>query len=126
YCVGERIEDRNSNKHFDVVRRQIEEALADISFGSNNLIIAYEPVWAIGTGINATPEQAEEMHSFIRSLFFNIRDKTTSEDIRILYGGSVKPDNIDSLMRMDNIDGVLVGGASIKADQFIRIIDYRI
>ncbi len=126
YCVGEKIEDRNNNRHFDVVKRQVEEALREINFRSDNLVIAYEPVWAIGTGVNASPEQAEEMHLFIRNLISGIRDKNISENIRILYGGSVKPDNIDSLMKMENIDGALVGGASLKAEQFTRIIDYRI
>lgn len=126
YCVGEKIEDRNNNRHFDVVKRQIEEALDGIAFKPENLVIAYEPVWAIGTGVNATPEQAEEMHKFIRELIAKIKDKTTSEKIIILYGGSVKPDNIDSLMKMDDIDGALVGGASLKLEQFTRIIDYRI
>lgn len=126
YCVGEKLEERNEKRHFDVVKRQIEEALKDIDFDMQNLVIAYEPVWAIGTGVNATPEQAEEMHLFIRKIISEIKDSPTSDGIRILYGGSVKDSNIDSLMRMENIDGVLVGGASLKAEQFTRIIDYRV
>jgi len=126
YCVGEKIEDRNSNRHFDVVKRQVAEGLRDVNFKADNLVIAYEPVWAIGTGVNASPEQAEEMHIFIRQIISEMRGAEVANSLRILYGGSVKPDNIDSLMKMANIDGALVGGASLKAEQFTRIIDYRI
>jgi len=126
YCVGEKIEERNADRHFDVVRKQVEEGLKGVSFTSDNLVIAYEPVWAIGTGVNATPEQAEEMHLFIRKIVSDMIGKEVAENLRILYGGSVKPDNIDSLMKMEDIDGALVGGASLKAEQFTRIIDYRI
>lgn len=126
YCVGEKIEDRNNNRHFEVIKRQIEEGLKDVFYRADNLIIAYEPVWAIGTGVNATPEQAEEMHIFIRKTLGMMRGDDIASAVRILYGGSVRPDNIDSLMKMEDIDGVLVGGASLKTEQFTRIIDYKI
>ena len=92
------------------------------SFGK--LVVAYEPVWAIGTGENATPEQAEEVHAYVRKLLAQILGNTIAEGTRILYGGSVKPENIDSLMAKPNIDGALVGGASLKADSFARIVRF--
>jgi triosephosphate isomerase len=87
--------------------------------------VAYEPVWAIGTGKTASNEQAQEVHAFIRELLARFHEKTLADRIRILYGGSVKPDNVDSLMAQPDIDGVLVGGASLKADAFERIIHFR-
>jgi triosephosphate isomerase len=86
--------------------------------------VAYEPVWAIGTGRNATPEQAEEVHAFIRGLLKSVTNPETAENTRILYGGSVKPDNVDDLMACPNVDGALVGGASLKAKDFLRIVHY--
>jgi triosephosphate isomerase len=124
-CVGEKLEDREGGKTFEVIGSQIRESLEGFE-KPGMLVVAYEPVWAIGTGKTATPEQAEEVHAFMRNLLAELFDKSMSESIIILYGGSVKPDNIDSIMRQKNIDGVLVGGASLKVDSFARIIDYKI
>jgi len=88
------------------------------------IVVAYEPVWAIGTGVNATPEQAQEMHAFVRSLIETKYDKTIANLLKILYGGSVTPDNVDALMSMPDLDGALVGGASLKADSFERIVRF--
>ncbi|HNS32598.1 MAG TPA: triose-phosphate isomerase [bacterium] len=123
-CVGEKLEDREKGSTFNIIRGQLEESLAGFK-ETEKLVIAYEPVWAIGTGLTATPEQAEEVHLFIRKLIEDLFGKKAGGDIRILYGGSVKPDNIDLLMHQNNIDGVLVGGASLKSDSFLRITDYR-
>ncbi len=124
-CIGEKIEERERRKTFDVLSTQLQESLDGFK-DTSLLTIAYEPVWAIGTGKNATPEQAEEVHLFIRSVIEKMFNKNVSDEIQILYGGSVKPDNIDSIMKMQNIDGVLVGGASLKVDSFCRIINYKI
>lgn len=122
-CVGERLEERESNKTFSVVRGHIEGGLKNIKIENmQNLVIAYEPVWAIGTGKNATPAQAEEVHNFIRKLLGKLYDKATSEIVRIQYGGSVKPDNIEGIMNEEDVDGALVGGASLKADSFVEIV----
>lgn len=122
-CVGERLEERESNKTFGVVRGHIEGGLKNIKIENmQNLVIAYEPVWAIGTGRNATPAQAEEVHNFIRKLLGKLYDKATSEIVRIQYGGSVKPDNIEGIMNEEDVDGALVGGASLKADSFVEIV----
>jgi triosephosphate isomerase len=90
-----------------------------------DVTVAYEPVWAIGTGLNATPGEAEEVHNSIRELLFELFDTDHAKDVRIIYGGSVKPGNIDSLMAQPNIDGALVGGASLKAEDFARIVKFR-
>lgn len=124
-CVGEKIEQREAGKTFEVISSQVKESLDGFE-RTGQLIVAYEPVWAIGTGKTATPEQAQEVHLFIRNLLGNMFGKDVSEKIVILYGGSVKPDNIDCLMSKDDIDGVLVGGASLKVDSFCRIVDYKI
>lgn len=114
YCVGETLEEREANKTFSVLEEQLSVGLKDISADKAHLLmIAYEPVWAIGTGKVATSEQAEEAHAFIRSKLLQ-----NSEQTIILYGGSVKPDNIDALLRKENIDGALVGGASLKSADF--------
>lgn len=122
-CVGETLEERESGKALEVIRQQINLSLKDLS-KENMLktIIAYEPVWAIGTGKTATPKQAQEVHSFIRSLIKDTFDKETSQLIRIQYGGSVTPENIASLISEEDIDGALVGGASLKVDLFSKII----
>lgn len=123
YCCGETIEERNSGKHFDVVRTQIEEGL----FGLNeddilSVVIAYEPVWAIGTGLTATTQQAQEMHAFIRTLLTKKYGEQIASEISILYGGSCNPKNAAELFAQEDVDGGLIGGASLKSDDFIEII----
>jgi len=122
-CVGELLEERKASQTNEVVTRQIKGGLAGISAEKLQAVtIAYEPVWAIGTGLTATPEQAQEVHAFIRKLLGQMYSEEIAEEIRILYGGSVKPDNAADLMSQKDIDGSLVGGASIKADDFLAII----
>ena len=124
-CVGETKEERDLNKMFDKVETQIKCALENVSLDDamNNIVIAYEPIWAIGTGVTATSNQAEEMCKFIRTVIAKLYSNKVSDNIRIQYGGSVKPTNISELMSMENIDGVLVGGASLKND-FVAIVNY--
>lgn len=122
-CVGELLEEREAGKSEHVVKIQLTEALKDITKEQMaKMVIAYEPVWAIGTGKVATPEIAQAMHKFIRETIKSLYDKDTAENMPVLYGGSVKPDNIAGLFKMDNIDGVLVGGASLKSKSFLDII----
>ena len=122
-CVGERIEERKQNKTFQVVKDHVINSLKDLTIEELlKVVIAYEPVWAIGTGLTATPQQAQEVHSYIRGLLNEISDKQTAQDITIQYGGSVKPDNIKDLIKEKDIDGALVGGASLNADSFIKIV----
>jgi len=123
FCVGELLEERKASQTEDVVNRQIRKGLASLSAAKVSAVtIAYEPVWAIGTGLTATPQQAQEAHNFIRRLISEMYDGQLSKEIRILYGGSVKPDNTAELMAQDDVDGLLVGGASLKADDFVAII----
>jgi triosephosphate isomerase len=125
-CIGESLEEREANKTFNVIDVQIREGLKDFSSDEiQKIIIAYEPVWAIGTGKTATPEQANEVHSFIKKTLKKIYGNGILSTIRILYGGSVKPDNIDELMAKEDIDGALVGGASLKVDDFERIVKFK-
>lgn len=122
-CVGELLEEREKGKTNDVIRRQTEKALEGVSADQMKMVvIAYEPVWAIGTGKVATPEIAEEVHHFIRQTVSGLYGDTVAGALPILYGGSVKPDNISGLYAKENIDGVLVGGASLKADSFLGIV----
>jgi len=124
-CLGETLEERNQNKTKSKVKAQLENCLKDIQKSDIlKITIAYEPIWAIGTGVNAAPEQAEDVHAFIRELLSKKYGKDTAEKIRILYGGSVKPDNIKSLMEEKDIDGALVGGASLNAESFTKIAGY--
>ncbi len=123
FCVGETLEEREANRTEKVIEKQIIEGLAGIPESEmKNIIIAYEPVWAIGTGKTATPAQAEEVHVFIRNLVKRLYSPSVSDNIIIQYGGSVKPDNSKELLNMPNIDGALVGGACLKADSFVEII----
>ena len=122
-CVGELLEEREASQTNEVVTRQVKEGLAGLNAEKMQAVtIAYEPVWAIGTGLTATPEQAQEVHEFIRKLIGQMYDEEIAGEIRILYGGSVKPDNAAELMSQKDIDGSLVGGASMKADDFLAII----
>lgn len=125
-CIGETLEERESGKMYDVLSRQLKQGLADIDAKAmEQVIVAYEPVWAIGTGVTASEEQAAEAHAFIRGLAQGLYGEATAKALRILYGGSVKPDNVDGLMAQEDIDGTLVGGASLKAADFIRIARFR-
>ena len=125
-CVGETLEQRDQGKARDVVSEQIVGGLSGLTASDlDRIIVAYEPVWAIGTGRTATPEQAQEMHAFIRRVFAERHSQTSADDLRILYGGSVKPDNTAGLMKQVDIDGALVGGASLNAESFAKIVNYK-
>ncbi len=124
-CVGETLAEREEGLTLQVVGGQLKGGLSGVSAQAGERVaVAYEPVWAIGTGRMATPEQAEEVHAFIRKRLTEHWGETAATKIRILYGGSVKPDNIDALMAEPEIDGALVGGASLKADTFARIVRF--
>jgi triosephosphate isomerase len=124
-CVGETLQERDADATVQVVERQVVAGLAGIAPAAlAKSVIAYEPVWAIGTGKTATPAQAQEVHRTIRDQLAKVADQDTADRVRILYGGSVKPDNIDSLMAEPDVDGALVGGASLVAEQFIRIVQF--
>ena len=125
FCIGETLGEREAVKTFEVLKKQVTGGLSGITVKELvNIIIAYEPVWAIGTGKTATDEQAQEAHSFIRSLVAGLYNKTAGNKIRILYGGSVKPENIKGLMTQPDIDGALVGGASLKTESFSAIVNF--
>lgn len=124
-CIGETLDEREGGRMFDVLTRQVRLGLQNISATKmNTVVLAYEPVWAIGTGKTASDAQAQEAHAFIRGLLRELFEET-AEVVRILYGGSVKADNVDSLMAQPDVDGALVGGASLKADDFARIVRFR-
>ena len=125
-CVGETLQEREKGSAFEVVERQVKDGVSGLSPEEySKLVIAYEPVWAIGTGKTASPGQAQEIHAFIRKLLSQLYGEGPAGKTRILYGGSVKPDNVDALMAEADIDGGLVGGASLKAADFTRIVKYK-
>jgi triosephosphate isomerase len=125
-CVGEMLTQREAGEAENVVKAQLVKGLDGLTVDDmERIIIAYEPVWAIGTGKTATPEQAQEMHGHIRRTVAETHSNEVAENVRILYGGSVKPDNIVMLMSQPDVDGALVGGASLEADSFGQIVNYR-
>lgn len=125
-CIGETLEERESGATFAVLEKQLRGALHDVPPGqAEQIVLAYEPVWAIGTGKTASTEQAQEAHHFLRNLLADIYNKKLAETIRVLYGGSVKLDNIDALMAQADIDGALVGGAALQVESFKRIIRFQ-
>jgi len=123
FCFGEVLKDRKDGKHFDVVESQIKKALFHLEAKPwKNIILAYEPVWAIGTGETASPEQAQEMHAFIRKIVAERYDEKLADNVSILYGGSVKPSNAKEIFSNPDVDGGLIGGAALNADDFTAII----
>ena len=125
FCIGETLAEREADKTFAVLKKQLSDGLAGITKEQlDSIIVAYEPVWAIGTGKTATDSQAQEAHAFIRNCLAEIHGGETAERTRILYGGSVKPENIKGLMTQPDIDGALVGGASLKAESFAAIVNF--
>jgi len=124
FCFGEVLKDRKSENHFKVVEEQIKEALFHLTSDAwKNIILAYEPVWAIGTGETASPEQAQEMHAFVRELVAERYISDVSEKVSILYGGSVKPTNAKEIFSKEDVDGGLIGGAALKVDDFVALIE---
>jgi triosephosphate isomerase len=125
-CVGETLDERESGSAENIVRTQLRKGLDGLTpVDMERIIIAYEPVWAIGTGKTATPEQAQEMHGVIRQTVADTHSNEVTGKLRILYGGSVKPDNISELMSQPDVDGALVGGASLESESFAKIVNYR-
>ena len=123
FCFGESLQDRKSENHFKVVESQLKNVVLSLSASSwKHIVLAYEPVWAIGTGETASPEQAQEMHAYIRSLLVSTYGSTVAENVSILYGGSVKPTNAKEIFSKEDVDGGLIGGASLKALDFTGII----
>lgn len=123
FCFGEELEDRKSENHFNVVESQLKNALFGLEASSwKKIVLAYEPVWAIGTGETASPEQAQEMHAFIRQTIADTYNTAIAENVSILYGGSVKPANAEEIFSKPDVDGGLIGGASLKAEDFVAII----
>ena len=124
FCFGEQLEERKSNRHFNVVKEQLSEALFSLSVAAwSQIILAYEPVWAIGTGETASPDQAQEMHAYIRSLIQEHYNENLAKKVSILYGGSVKPGNAEEIFSMQDVDGGLIGGASLNSDDFMAIVN---
>lgn len=121
FCIGESLDEREQGRTFDVLTREVWEGLKGLSL--DDISVAYEPIWAIGTGRTATPEQAQEAHAFIRKTLSGLYG-VAAQNVRILYGGSVTPDNVDTLMACADVDGALVGGASLKAESFARIVKF--
>jgi len=124
YCIGETLEERESEKTLEVVKTQVQEGLANFPLSEvDNLVLAYEPVWAIGTGKTATDEMAQEVHAYVRGLLVDLFGDAAGSSIRILYGGSMKPENAAGLLSQPDVDGGLIGGASLNAKSFCAIVD---
>ena len=124
FCFGEQLEERKTDRHFEVVKDQLSEALFSLPEAAwEHIVLAYEPVWAIGTGETASPSQAQEMHAFIRSLIVERYSLSLANEIAILYGGSVKPSNAKEIFSMEDVDGGLIGGASLIAEDFMAIVN---
>jgi len=124
YCIGETLEERESEKTLEVVKAQVQEGLANFPLSEiDNLVLAYEPVWAIGTGKTATDEMAQEVHAYVRGLLVDLFGDVAGSGIRILYGGSMKPENAAGLLSQPDVDGGLIGGASLNAKSFCAIVD---
>ncbi|MGV7106376.1 triose-phosphate isomerase [Flavobacterium sp. U410] len=124
FCFGEELKDRQKNNHFNIVEYQLRDALFHLKKEDwKSIILAYEPVWAIGTGETASPEQAQEMHQFIRELIAKVYGTEVADNVSILYGGSVKPDNAKEIFSKPDVDGGLIGGASLKAADFLAIVN---
>ena len=124
FCFGEELKDRSTNSHFNIVELQLRDGLFHLPESAwNNIILAYEPVWAIGTGETASPAQAQEMHEFIRETVRKQYGSTVAENVSILYGGSVKPDNAQEIFSQPDVDGGLIGGAALNASDFIGIVN---
>ncbi len=126
FCIGETLDEREAGKTMEILENQMRSGLAGVTADqAQTVVVAYEPVWAIGTGKTATVEQAQEVHAFLRGLLVSMFEKNIATQIRILYGGSVNPENVDALMSQEDVDGALVGGASLKAESFDRIIHFQ-
>jgi len=124
FCFGEELEERKSGNHFNIVKEQLQEGLYHIKVKDwKNIVLAYEPVWAIGTGETASPEQAQEMHAFIRNTIADAFSQDIADQVSILYGGSVKPANAKEIFAKPDVDGGLIGGAALKADDFMAIVN---
>lgn len=124
FCFGEELKDRKTNNHFNIISNQISESLFHLSSSDwNNIILAYEPIWAIGTGETASSDQVQEMHSFIRNFIAQKYSNELAQKISILYGGSVKPNNAKEIFSMKDVDGGLIGGASLKSKDFFSIVN---
>ena len=124
FCFGEELKDRQINNHFNIVENQLRDGLFHLEKKDwTNIVLAYEPVWAIGTGETASPEQAQEMHKFIRTLVEKVYGFDIADNLTILYGGSVKPDNAKEIFSKPDVDGGLIGGAALKADDFLAIVN---
>jgi len=125
FCIGETLEERETDRTLDVLHSQVTAGLKEVpAEAMTRIVVAYEPIWAIGTGRTASEDQAEDAHAFIRGLLQGIFGLSVAQEVRIIYGGSVKPDNVDGLMAQEDIDGCLVGGASLKAADFSRIVQF--
>jgi triosephosphate isomerase len=124
-CIGETLEERESGKTLQVIEKQVKGSLSKLNtLDAEKIVIAYEPVWAIGTGKNATPQQAQEVHEFIRKIYAELYGSIPAEKVRILYGGSIKPENFKEIMAQKDVDGGLVGGASLEVESFYKLVMY--